>query len=235
MSSRFANSRVRAAPSCPHCSNLGLESSHWLRKTSDKNSELVCPVLLKTECKNCNKLGHTVSHCSLKKNETYYEKLNEKMEQKMEHKNATNVSKKAFETPVPKTNRFSVLMDESVPDFHAAKKMKSESNRIVSYPVRPHSTLDKPPVFEFPEMPNLRTHISPLIVTPVSKTSFVEVLQKPKKQVDKPEFLVHPIPEKTSVRRNLFPVLKKKITNWADDYSSDDEDYDSLYEEDSVY
>ena len=57
-------SRRSNKPNCPHCQNLGLDSKHWLRKTADANSEICCPVLLKTECKYCHKPGHNVSKCA---------------------------------------------------------------------------------------------------------------------------------------------------------------------------
>lgn len=57
-------SRRSNKPNCPHCQNLGLDSKHWLRKTADANSDICCPVLLKTECKYCHKPGHNVSKCA---------------------------------------------------------------------------------------------------------------------------------------------------------------------------
>jgi len=51
-------------PSCPHCRNLGLKNDHWLRESADPNSQLMCPVLLKTECKYCHQMGHNVSKCA---------------------------------------------------------------------------------------------------------------------------------------------------------------------------
>ena len=52
-----------AVPSCPHCKNLGLKNDHWLRKNSSPDSDIVCPVLLKTECRYCHQLGHNISKC----------------------------------------------------------------------------------------------------------------------------------------------------------------------------
>jgi len=63
MSKSYKNSLQKRGPHCPHCQNLNLPANHWLRKTADKTSELVCPVLLQTECQYCFELGHTVSHC----------------------------------------------------------------------------------------------------------------------------------------------------------------------------
>jgi len=51
-------------PSCPHCRNLGLKNDHWLRESADPASQLMCPVLLNTECKYCHETGHNVSKCA---------------------------------------------------------------------------------------------------------------------------------------------------------------------------
>lgn len=53
----------KVVPSCPHCKNLGLNNDHWLRENSSPDSPIVCPVLLKTECRYCHQLGHNISKC----------------------------------------------------------------------------------------------------------------------------------------------------------------------------
>ena len=58
-------------PHCPHCANLNrkrdfrdlLPTNHYLRKTRDPSSDIVCPELVKTVCENCRKPGHTRSYC----------------------------------------------------------------------------------------------------------------------------------------------------------------------------
>ena len=47
-------------PACKHCENLRLPSSHWLRSLA---GQIVCPVLLATECRYCHLTGHTVKAC----------------------------------------------------------------------------------------------------------------------------------------------------------------------------
>lgn len=55
----------KAHPSCSHCRNLGLKFDHWLRENASYDSAIVCPVLLKTECRYCHKLGHNISKCQI--------------------------------------------------------------------------------------------------------------------------------------------------------------------------
>lgn len=56
-----------SSPVCVHCRNLGLKFDHWLRQSPEPDSPVVCPVLLKTECRYCHELGHTVGSCPAKK------------------------------------------------------------------------------------------------------------------------------------------------------------------------
>lgn len=55
----------RRVARCGHCQNLGLPSDHRLRETADQTSKLLCPVLLKTECRVCGEFGHTRSRCPM--------------------------------------------------------------------------------------------------------------------------------------------------------------------------
>jgi len=62
-------------PCCPHCNNLNqyaqrrnpaavlVPTNHYLREFPDPSSRVVCPELLRTQCKGCGKLGHTISAC----------------------------------------------------------------------------------------------------------------------------------------------------------------------------
>lgn len=65
--SRKPASSGAVTPVCVHCRNLGLEFDHWLRKSPEPDSPVVCPVLLATECRYCHELGHTVGGCPAKK------------------------------------------------------------------------------------------------------------------------------------------------------------------------
>lgn len=49
-----------ATPACKHCENLKLPSMHWLRSLT---GQIVCPILLATECRYCHLTGHTVKAC----------------------------------------------------------------------------------------------------------------------------------------------------------------------------
>lgn len=64
----------REAPVCTHCRNLNenrgpgqqLNTAHWVRVGTDRNSSSACPVLAQTRCTHCMSLGHTKSMCLLR-------------------------------------------------------------------------------------------------------------------------------------------------------------------------
>jgi len=58
-------------PYCKHCANINrnlppsnqLPTNHYLRKTRDPDSPVICPELLKTKCSECGAKGHTKFYC----------------------------------------------------------------------------------------------------------------------------------------------------------------------------
>ena len=64
------NTRTVSKPFCKICFDAGKPesqyTSHYIRKTTDPNSAITCPILLATECRYCHKMGHTISRCTLR-------------------------------------------------------------------------------------------------------------------------------------------------------------------------
>jgi hypothetical protein len=54
---------------CSFCASAGFKGphDHFLRASRDQGAKVVCPKLLKTECKFCHRLGHTVRFCAAKR------------------------------------------------------------------------------------------------------------------------------------------------------------------------
>jgi hypothetical protein len=54
-------------PMCKVCFDAGRPAeeynSHYVRATRDPDSEVTCPILLKTCCEYCSEYGHTVKYC----------------------------------------------------------------------------------------------------------------------------------------------------------------------------
>ena len=59
---------------CKHCVHLNkrlslgsqLPTNHWLRDNRDPCKRFICPVMLKTRCGSCNKMGHADFWCTKK-------------------------------------------------------------------------------------------------------------------------------------------------------------------------
>jgi len=64
------NNKQSTKPFCKVCFDAGKTeseyTSHYVRKTPDPNSELLCPVLKATECRYCHQMGHTISRCAVR-------------------------------------------------------------------------------------------------------------------------------------------------------------------------
>jgi len=54
---------------CSFCASAGFKGphDHFLRASRDQGAKVVCPKLLKTECKFCHRIGHTVRFCAAKR------------------------------------------------------------------------------------------------------------------------------------------------------------------------
>ena len=64
-------------PCCKVCKDAGKSedqySNHWVK---NNQGQVICPTLLSQKCRNCDKSGHTVSHCSeLEKRNNQKQKL----------------------------------------------------------------------------------------------------------------------------------------------------------------
>jgi hypothetical protein len=70
MSRNNNNTKQSNKPFCKVCFDAGKTeseyTSHYVRKTTDPNSELLCPVLKATECRYCHQMGHTISRCAVR-------------------------------------------------------------------------------------------------------------------------------------------------------------------------
>lgn len=64
------NTKSVSKPFCKICFDAGKPesqyTSHYIRKTTDPNSAITCPILLATECRYCHQMGHTISRCTLR-------------------------------------------------------------------------------------------------------------------------------------------------------------------------
>jgi hypothetical protein len=70
MNSQSKNNNNAVKPFCKVCFDAGkTDTAHFVRKTPDPKSTVVCPTLLALQCRFCDQHGHTVKYCAvLKKN-----------------------------------------------------------------------------------------------------------------------------------------------------------------------
>lgn len=70
MNSKSNNNNSAVKPFCKVCFDAGKnDTAHFVRKTPDPKSPVVCPTLLALQCRYCDQHGHTVKYCAvLKKN-----------------------------------------------------------------------------------------------------------------------------------------------------------------------
>ena len=112
-------SRKKGKPFCKVCFDANKPesqyTSHFVRKTKDLNSEILCPIILATECRYCHKIGHTISKCSVRQQNNY---------RRMDNKSFAQAPKLApAPAPVRGNNRYSVFeVDDEVEIDNAVDK-----------------------------------------------------------------------------------------------------------------
>ena len=101
------NNNNALKPFCKVCFDAGkTDTAHFVRKTPDPKSPVVCPTLLALQCRYCDHAGHTVKYCALLK------KNNKDKARVDNHLRRVN-----FKPPVveykPKNNNLFALLDDS--------------------------------------------------------------------------------------------------------------------------
>jgi len=111
-------------PMCTFCKSIGKSereyTNHYIRKTKNPNSTIICPELLKRVCLNCPGRNHTFDRCP-KRNTVEVCFSAEKKEKK-------NNEKK-------ETNRFAGLVEDDSDD---------DSNQVSSFDINTFMTLTNP-------------------------------------------------------------------------------------------
>lgn len=95
---------------CKVCQDAGkpesVYTSHNVRQTQDKNSQVLCPTLLAQECRYCHKSGHSIKYCPIIKDQ---EKQRNQNQQKPETKKSET---KKPETKPTSKNIYMIFEDE---------------------------------------------------------------------------------------------------------------------------
>ncbi len=200
---------------CKVCFDAGekedVYKSHYVK---DNAGNVICPRLLKTECRYCKEKGHTVKFCEKAKQAN---KLRERYEN--ERKRRANESTKVVEAKKKveaKKNAFAILLDESD---------EEEENK------------------EIPEVENMFVPKPTLVREPAVLSGWAAIAAKPKpivldlrnttRSVDEKRVTQGFMEEEEAIMEEEAIPFKpmKRIVNWCDVESSDEED--EYYEEDN--
>lgn len=222
------NKKMNKSFKCKVCVDAGkpekICNSHCV-KNADGTTD--CPTLLEQKCRYCCKKGHTVKYCpTLSKQQKEEKKVNNRnnylneTNAKINTKSNTN-SKKTIK------NQFQALCDDTSDDEEYTtikyKNHKNTSNNIINE-------------LSFPPLSTLNS-LSKKNVTPLSYKNLIHLTkeQYEQEQIAKEE-------AKALKRLNEKKIIKEEISivaapdahlqkvprkrNWADCYSSDEEDED---------
>ena len=199
---------------CKVCQDAGKRESECTNhRLKDINGNVTCPTLLKTECRYCFKLGHTIKYCSvLAKNTKDKEKVERRFHTIIAEKPKPVVQKKP-------QNGFAALCDDSDSEEEVSN---TNTNTIVN---------------EYPEMQSKKK--VDVESKPEVKTGWAAIAAKPavvKKPVEpaKPTGLVmlsdYIKPQVEQPKAAPWAASKQVVKkSWADESDSED-DEDSLPE-----
>jgi hypothetical protein len=111
VANKFSNNNANNAkkPFCKVCFDAGkADTAHFIRKTPDPKSQVICPTLLALECRYCFQHGHTVKYCTVLKQQ---DKADSKNRRVIGNQNQ-NQNQNQNPTQIKNTNKFAVFEDE---------------------------------------------------------------------------------------------------------------------------
>jgi len=213
MSSQRINRNVVASkkPFCKVCFDAGKPesdyTSHHVRSLPDRtgNTKILCPTLLNTECRYCSGVGHTTKFCPTLAAQKKKEERAHKEDERSRRINKESVSQKPKTNQINNNNKFSALMSDDEEEEEIVAPVKKEKE-------------------EFPALcePSKRVTFS-------SSNSYLNAAVCPAPPV-KPQEDVNPAFKVLKKSTNLmFPA--RRILNWADYDSEDEEADDRAFEE----
>jgi hypothetical protein len=223
--SRSMNNNNRQAPAkkpfCKVCHDAGKPesdyTSHHVRSLPDKqgNSKILCPTLLNTECRFCYDLGHTAKFCPVIA-------AKKKAEERSQREEQYRAKKPAPEKPsqLSRGGGFNALLD-------------LDDDESVTPLAPPFSKVEKE---EYPALgqPSQRVASIPSYASAVASAS---AKQAPITASAKPQVPSgFKVLQKGAVYEKTEPEKPvRRILNWADADSSDEEDDELEYVDNSAW
>ena len=210
-----SNNKKTKTPFCTVCHAAGLSkavyTSHYVRDRP--GGVVVCPTLLKVECRYCHKTGHTPKHCpEIKAREERRAKAERRAAKRAEAKVAPKPKKTKKPEPTKKqaSNAFAAFLSDS-DEEEPRKQVTCCSKRVVA---------KKQP--EFPALGGGKAVQVQVQVQVAPGSSWASMVTKAPKPVVK-KASVAPVPStaKKEKSNNGF-----RMRSWADEMDSDIEDDD---------
>lgn len=209
---------------CKVCQDAGkTEKEYTSHGLKNEKGVVICPTLLDQNCRYCNKRGHTVKYCpTLEKNKKEDEKQLKKEEHVLRNENLNK--KDAINKNKSKKNNFFMALcddtsDEEVTSSRINKKNKNCSKKDEFPPLPLIKKLDNSKTLCFK---NIITITKEKDAKDKADQEEAEIFQRLNmKKITREEVQVIAAPTEF-----LQVVTKKR--NWADVYSSDEEDEDEL-------
>jgi hypothetical protein len=201
----MSSNKVLNTPYCKVCHDAGKSDymSHWLK---DKTGKIVCPILLKTECRYCHKMGHTVKYCKVMLASS-----------KSTPKSTIPLKEKKEKTLAPAkvvpVNSFAALDEEDEvedEEHHPIREAKRE---------------------EFVQKNTKNVEILTNWVAIASQPPKVK-LQVPKKVAPAPAPVIKPAPW-SKAHENLARIYSRSWADWSDDEDEDEYEEETYKIEDN--
>lgn len=195
---------------CKVCHDTGKDektyTSHYVRETPDPASRIVCPTLLNMECKYCFKKGHTVKFCKVIKKRS--------KEEHVQSRKINNNTKNAATTTYISKNIFDLLeCDDNEVEIET---VLHHTPHVFS----PRSPTSTPPPAAGP---------GPLsyakIIEVTHKQLAEEEMDRMRRQAEEEKRKREEQLVKVSASSYFRPIMRASMINWADDTSSDEEEY----------
>jgi hypothetical protein len=165
------NTNIRK-PCCKVCKDAGKSESeygsHWPK---DSDGKTVCPTLLAQDCRYCGEAGHTVKYCKVLERENAIKEKRKKQEERVRRIQAHEVASKpkGIAAALTTTGRFDMLMeDDSDEAPWSPRNVKCAEKKAPT-----------PQKEDFPELSS-SCAIRSTARAPVAKTTFMEMVVKPK-------------------------------------------------------
>lgn len=205
-------------PYCKVCHDAGLSqdiyTSHFIRKSKDPNSPVVCPTLLGQNCRYCLQLGHTVKYCPvlLNKNKIITQTPQTQTLTLTPKKINTKIyTKPQTQTQTPSNifNAFILYSDDEDED----EKQEYKQTETIKHKPKPIQTKEEFPLLS--PIPQTNT-ISSFPQTNTHKQTYAQAIVAPLPKND-----INTLTQQQTIPRR-YPL--KYYSNWADAESSDEEE-----------